>query len=256
MRKFLIGLGLVVLPLGSAYAQTAPEMTIGVRSGIDLAEKARREKDSAYAQDDRQHLRRYLLASITEVKNPDKLVKPVNAKAIADELNKVLRTQGFRPIGPREKPEIVITVLYGRGMLLSPYMDPDLYPAEDWRHGQRAPLNLSNSVPVGLVTHEKFVGLEAANQEVNDEKLAIQVSAMKYPPPSNPKKKPELLWRTIMYADDPAHRDLNLIMPKLLASGAPFFDKHLARENEVKLFTPVPDGHVNVGSPEVVTEKK
>ena len=59
-----------------------------------------------------------------------------------------------------------------------------------------------------------------------------------------------------MYADDPDNRDLNTIMPKLLASGAPYFDRHIDREREVKIMTDLPTGHVNVGAPEVVPEPK
>ena len=46
-----------------AHGQTSG-MEIGVRSGIDSAEKARRDQDPAYARDDHQRLRRYLIASV------------------------------------------------------------------------------------------------------------------------------------------------------------------------------------------------
>jgi hypothetical protein len=249
---FLLSVQLAIV----AQGQTSG-MEIGVRSGIDNAEKARRDKDPAYAHNDRQRLRRYLLASIKEMKTDEKLVKPMDARAIANELKKVLQAQGFRAVGPGEKPEIILTVLYGRGMVLNPYLEPDKLPIGDFRRGLRGPPNLSNSIPnTAVLTHDSFVGLEAKTQALNYEKLAIQVSAMKYPPPPDPKQKPELLWQTMMYADDPDHRDLNTVMPKLLASGAPYFDKHIDREREVKISTDLPAGHVNVGAPEVVTEPK
>lgn len=256
VKKLALTLLLSVQLAIVTHGQTSG-MQIGVRSGIDNAEKARRDTDPAYAQDDHQRLRRYLLASIKEMKTDEKLLKPVNAQAIAAELNKVLQAQGFRPVARGEKPEIVIIAQYARGMILNPYIDPDKLPITDFRHGLHGPPNLSNTVPATtIVPHDTLVGLEAKTQELNYEKLAIEVSAMKYPPPSDPKKKPELLWQTIMYADDPDHRDLNTIMPKLLASGAPYFDKHIDREHEVKIMTDLPAGHVIVGAPEVVSDTK
>ena len=256
MRKLSLALLLSVRLAISAHAQVNG-MEIGVRSGIDNAEKARRDKDPAYARDDHQRQRRYLLASIKQMKTDENLVKPMDAKAIATELKKVLQAQGFRLIGPGEKPEIILTVLYGRGMVLNPFLDPDRLPIGDFRRGMRGPPNLSNSIPnTNVLTHDTFVGLEAKTQALNYEKLAIQVTAMKYPPPPDPKKKPEILWQTLMYADDPDHRDLNTIMPTLLASGAPYFDRHIDREHEVKISTDLPSGHVNVGTPEVVPDAK
>jgi hypothetical protein len=257
MKRILMSLGFVGALAISGHAQTAAGMEIGVRSGIDNTEKARRDQDPAYAEDDHKRLRLYLLASVKEMKTDEKLVKPGNARAIADELRKNLQKQGFRPVGPGEKPEIVLTVLYGRGMVLNPYLDPNSLPIGDFRRGMRGPPNLSNSIPnTNVVTHDSFVGLEAKTQALNYEKLAIQVTAMKYPPPPDPKQKPVILWQTLMYSDDPDHRDLNVIMPQLLASGAPYFDKHIDREHEVKFFTDLPSGHVNVGPVEVVPEAK
>ncbi|MEO6873864.1 MAG: hypothetical protein ABI222_03480 [Opitutaceae bacterium] len=256
MKKLALALILAAQLGVSAHAQTSG-MEVGVRSGIDNAEKAKRDHDSAYAKDDAKRLRVYLLASVKEVKTDEKLVKSGNARAIADELRKDLGTRGFRPVGPGEKPEIVITVLYGRGMLLNPYIDPNSLGVGDFRAGKTGPPNISNSASnTNVFTHDIFVGLEAKAASLNYEKLAIQVTAMKYPPPRDPKEKPEILWQTAMYADDPDHRDLNAIMPTLLASGTPYFDRSIDREKEVKLYAPLPEGHVKVGTPEVVDAPK
>jgi hypothetical protein len=106
------------------------------------------------------------------------------------------------------------------------------------------------------MTHSSFVGLEAKAAAQDVEKLMIQVRAWKYPPPADPKKKAQLVWMTTMYTGDPDHIDLNLVMPKLLAAGAPHFNQHLDRENPVIINTALPDGHVNVGPPEVVDPAK
>ena len=42
----------------------------------------------------------------------------------------------------------------------------------------------------------------------------------------------------------------------MLATGAPYFDRHIDRESEVVVNTLLPEGHVNVGTPEVVTDPK
>ena len=63
-----------------------------------------------------------------------------------------------------------------------------------------------------------------------------------------------MLWKTIMVVDDPDHRDLNAIAEKMLEAGAPYFDKEI-REPEATIFKPLPDAHVNVGTPEVVDGK-
>ena len=257
MKTLLTGIGLVVALAIPVHAQAASGMEIGVRSGIDLAEKVRRDKDPAYAADNHQRLRRYVLASIKEVKTDESLVKPFNARAMAAELNKQLQAHGFHPVGPGEKPEIIITAQYARGMILDPYRDAANYAATDDRYHKRGPANLSNSTPnTNVFTHQIFVGVTSKSDNFENEKLAIEVTAMQYPPPADPKQKPVILWSTIMYTDDPANRDLNLVMPTLLASGAPYFDKHLDREREYNSYSNLPDGHVNVGAPEVVEPAK
>ena len=58
-----------------------------------------------------------------------------------------------------------------------------------------------------------------------------------------------------MVVDDPEHRDLNAIAEKMLAAGAPYFGREL-KEEEVDVYKPLPEGRVNVGTPEVVEPKK
>ena len=258
MKKYLFaGLLAGLMSLGAYAVGVTENMEVAVRSGIDKTEKGKRDKDAAYAQDQNKRLRRYFLASVKPVNTGENLVKPVNARTIADQLNRVLQQQGFRPIGKDEKPEIVITALYGRGMLINPYLDPDSLPINDYRRGIRAPSNLSDTVPFSpIVDHKSFVGLRDKTAALNYEKVAIQVSAFKYPPPADPKAKPLVLWMTTMYSDDADHRDLNAISATLLEKGAPYFDKPIEREKEVKFWTPVPEGKVNVGTPEVVPEAR
>jgi len=240
-----------LLLAGGARAQPSPPgMIIGVRSGIDGAEKDKRDHDTAYAKDRAKHPRLFLLARVQEEKNGQRLVRPVNAIAVAKELTRQLEAQGFLPVQPNQKPEMVITVKYGRGLLPNPYTDGEL-DGEGNRDKQRT--NLSNSDGISVwASHDHFVGLEEKRQRARYETLIIQVRAWKYLPPADPKKKEELLWMTTMHVDDPEHRDLNEISAKMLAAGAPYFDTHVGRESEVVINTALPEGHVNVGAPEVV----
>jgi len=242
---------LVALP---ARAQTDVGMDINVRSGVDNAEQARRDQDPAYAKDPAKRLRVYFLARVQEEKTEERLVKPVDAVAIAQELTCQLAARGFRPVQPSQKPEMVITVKYGRGFVSNPYLDSSNILFGDL---QKQHTNLSNSDPVSpWLMHDNFVGLEEKRQRARYEKLMIQVRAWKYPPPPDPKQKTELLWATTMYVDDPQHRDLNTIAAKMLETGAPFFDQHIGVEHEVVINTAMPEGRVKVGSPEVLADPK
>ena len=261
MRKYFLAMMIAaLLPVGAFGVPAvglSEDMEIGVRSGIDKAEKAKRDKDPKYAQDDSKRLRRYLLASVKEIKTGENLVRAADARTIAGQLDAVLQKQGFHPVGKDEKPEIIITALYGRGMILNPHVDPDSLPPGDYRRGLRGPQNISNSVPVTpIVDHKTLVGLRDKTAALNYEKVAIQISAWEYPPPPDPNQKPHVLWITTIYADDAEHRDLNQVSAKLLESGAPYFDKHIDRESEVKIWAPAPEGKVKVGTPEVVPDEK
>lgn len=237
----------------AAPAQPAPGIEIGVRSGIDPVEKTKRDKDFDYARNRTKHGQVYVLASVKEETTEVKLSKPVDALAMAKEVKRQLQSQGFREARPKEVPDIVITVKYCRGIMPDPYINPDFLPPTDMRKFTAQRVGLSDDDPVShFQTHEVFVGIDSKIAALDEEKLAIQVRAWKYPPPADPKKRAELAWMTTMYADDPDHRDLNLIMPQMLATGAPYFNEHLDREHPVMVNTAMPEGHVNVGLPEVV----
>jgi hypothetical protein len=236
-------LALALLVTLSARAQQNPDlMAITVRSGVDSAEKDKRDHDPAYAQDTNR-ARHFFLAHVQEEKGRRDLKKPVDAKALAELVTRQLEAQGFHAVQANQKPEIVITVKYGRGFLPNPYTDSD---------ADKQRTNLSNSDSLEIwPTHDSYVGLEEKRQLARHEKLIIQVRAWKYPPPPDPKQKEELMWMTTVYVSDPNHVDLNEVAPKMLTIAAPYFDRHIAREHEVVKVIPRHE-HVNVGAPEVV----
>ena len=234
-------------PVARAQENTTA-LDIGVRSGIDLGEHHKRKHDLAYAQDISRHQNIYLLASVMPHPSVGALVKEVNAIAIAKELNRQLEAHGFKQVQPDQKPQIVITVEYGRGWLPNPYSDDDVGKVHN---------NLTNSDkfhpwPVSEIFFS--VGEEMKRQRADQEKLIIQVRAWRYTP--DPSAEPVLLWMTTMNVDDPDHRDLNEIYQKLLAAGAPHFDQPIDHDHEVVIHDEVPEGHVQVGPLEVIKDPK
>ncbi len=240
LRRFLSGRG-----PGPGLQQNTDGIDINIRSGVDDAEQNRRNHDPAYGKDPK-HARNFFLAHVSEEKTGMNLVQKVDATSLAQEVTKQLEARGFHAIPPGGKPDIVITVKYGRGLLLSnPYTNSD---------ADKSHTGLSDSDIIGQYSHDKFVGLNERAVRMASEKLIIQVRAWEYPPPKDPMKREKLLWMTTMFVDDPDHRDLNLVADKMLAQGAPYFDRHINREDVVIINTASPEAHVNVGSVEVVKD--
>ncbi|MDB6095032.1 MAG: hypothetical protein JWM32_2594 [Verrucomicrobia bacterium] len=228
------------------------EVDIRVRSGIDDAEKKKRDREAAYGQDLNQHARVFLLGSVKEVIGQVKLPHAVDARDIARELKRVLLAQGFREVATGGKPEFVVTAEYGVGNLPNPFRDELVDKQNDTI---KVVSNLSDSTVIGFNDYDAF-RLDEKRTLADQQQLIIQVRAWKYPPPADPKAKPMMLWMTTMHVVDSPELDLNLLYPKLLASGAPFFDRHIEREREVVVETSVPVGTVTLGNPIVVEEGK
>jgi uncharacterized protein (DUF2267 family) len=158
------------LTLAARAQQNSSELDIAVRSGIDQVEKERRDHDPADSEDPTKRLRRYFLARVQEEENGQKLAHPVDAAAIAQELRRQLEARGFRRVQPNEKPEIIITVKYGRGQLSNPYADgSNTFGGE----GQKQHTNLSDS-DVLFPNHKlSWSRLEERRQWAAQEKLII-----------------------------------------------------------------------------------
>ena len=96
---------------------------------------------------------------------------------------------------------------------------------------------------------DKEFGHEANLQKASFEKLFIRVTA--WETPKGKDSHPRMLWKTIMVVDDPDHRDLNEVAATMLHAGAPMFDK-LTKKKEEFVNTTLQEGHVKLGTPEVV----
>ena len=239
--------GALLFSLTVRAQQNTADLDINVRSGVNWDEQQKRNHDPAYGQDAKRG-RNFYLVRVSEEKTGERLVSPIDAAALAKQVSAQLQAHGFHALLPGQKPDIVITEKYGRGLLSNPYTQSE----DDKEH-----TGLSDTGGMQIwPTHEHFVGLNEKLIRMSYEKLFVQVRAWEYPPPVNPKKKEKLLWMTTMFVDDPDHRDLNLIAGKMLEQGASYFDRHIGREQEVIINTAAPEARVNVGAVEVVKDPK
>ena len=267
-------LGLALLVTGcetdssSARIQAgqASELDIGVRTEVvDKPES----KLFGKAPPTPEHSKLFGIIAVLMIRSDDKLVKPVDANLLAALATKELEARGFHRNPKGQKPDILISILYGRGMLRNPYLanagerygnsensgsnmvmeqERDQDPSAPQHVGGGATSVVSVTDPTqGL--KEKSIGFEEKLQRASYEKLYLRVQAWRYP--TDRKSKPKELWNTTILVDDPEHRDLNTIAGEMFAAGAPYFDKEI-KDEEVYVTRPLPDGRVQVGTPEVV----
>lgn len=193
------------------------------------------------------HGKVYALVSLKETKTQEPLLKPVDGHELLRLLRAELGANGYREIASGEKPDVVLTVTYGRGFLHNP-------------HVERGTIDeLSPETPTANITSAKQAfkqrepGFEEKMQRAQAEKLSITVSAWRLPAARG--EKPHLYWRTSMVTDNPAGRDLNLAMPALVKAGAKYFDRE-TKEGEVTIKTTMPVGIVKLGPLNVIEEVK
>lgn len=190
-----------------------------------------------------EHGKVYGIASIKEVPSASKLLKQVDEARLVQELRSQLNARGFTEITPQQKPDVVLTVLYGRGWLRNPYLKGTILDED------------SEAVPVATILlpdqamRQRETGYEAKVQAAQQEKLFIRVTAWKYP--EIPKEKPAELWKTTMVVDDPDHRDLNQITRQMLAAGADYFDRTI-KDGEVRVNSATPPGRVILGPTKIL----
>jgi len=188
----------------------------------------------------------YGIAAVTDASGAVPLIRPVNQGEVLKHLRAELDRRGFREIKSDEKPEIVLTVHYGRGFLRNPYLSDVIY-----NETSDPPVaTIIGGIPTQLM-RQKEHGFEERLQKANYEKLFIRVTAWAYQEPGDKDKKgrpakPRYLWKTDMIVDDPANRDLNLFIKEMFAAGAPWFDREMDKE-EVTISTDIPEGKVILG---------
>lgn len=252
------------------WADQVTEFEIGVRSRVIDRPKHGPQKDPGG-----RHGKVYGILSIGIIKQKEKLARPVDAYRLLGQLKQELAKNGFVEVAKGAKPEILLTVLYGRSWLVNPYMQSAQVQELPTSAGGRttggeggpggpskgvgnagrampdeAPTQELSLADWGLMMRLSENGVEAKSQKNEAEKLCIMVFAWEYP--KNKGDRPKRLWSTTMVTDDPEHRDLNAISGEMLAAGAALFDRE-PKEEEASIFRPLPDGHVEIGTPEEVS---
>lgn len=251
----ILGVTLMRTPLPAQ--QNSNDLNVGVQTRLDRQKIIWDGVHSHKLENPPEHGKIYAILVIQPTDSLRKLVKPVDASAIRDELVHQLETHGYHHVAPNQKPEILLWVVYGRSWMPNPYFtnkhDVDNMGPEN---PPFTPGDPDGPPTVGVTDPNTAAELSIprnshAATKLGYEKLFILVRAFKYPPPPDPKQKPEALWVAMMYVDDPAHRDLNVVFKQMLEAGTPYFDKEI-KGQEVEILKKVPEGHVNVGTPEVV----
>ena len=251
--------GLFVAHLSGANAPAAAggpaaPLSVGVRAAVVAKPTAPTDNRDATGNE-----RVYAILSVQLFPSEVKLVEPVDAHALLDEVCSQLDRHGFRPVEKGRKPDILLTIQYGRAWLNNPYFgganDPQTVvglSSLSAPNGSAGMLHTANRDVTGswaeLMSRMEH-GTEAKLQEAGYEKLCIRIIAWRYF--SDPKARAQQLWRTTMVLDDPDHRDLNTVAGEMLAAGAPYFGRAI-NEPEMKVAKPPPDGRVNLGMPVVV----
>ena len=242
------------LGLTASLTHAQDQLDVGVRSTVVDKHFG---KAKSQLQNAKPHGKIYGILSVQQIKGEQKLLRPVDEAAIMEVLSSELNSHGYHLFAPAQKPEIVLTVFYGRGFLSNPYQveggrteTQDSVSAVNGSGGESlgGPTVSITGTPNQLFK-EKTPGFEQKLQKAGYEKLYIRVSAWLYP--TNPKAKAKQLWNTTMVVDDPDHRDLNAVAAKMLEAGVAYFD-HDMTEEEVDVYKPLPEGHVKVGPAEVV----
>jgi hypothetical protein len=188
----------------------------------------------------------YAIISIKEAPSATGLSVPVKEGRVLTELREALAAHGFTEIVAGQKPDILITVLYGRGFLKNPYLEGVTIDEG------------SDSVPIANVLlpdhvfRQRQVGYEEKLQAANLEKLFVNVTAWEYP--EAPEGKPSKLWSTTMAIDDPVSRDLNAFAIAMLTAGAGYFDEAI-KDEEVRIDAAVPEGSVTIGPIKVIEDE-
>jgi len=243
----LIFSGVFLTPVIAIASSEDSPLSIAVRSEID------RPFEGWGKAAIKEHGKAYILASISEGRSEQMLVMPVDEAALLDILRGELTKRGFKEVTDT-KPEIILTVIYGRGYLQNPYLDGALL--NEWMDPPIVTLSMAN---VKLLGKRQEYGFEEKMQNANQEKLFIRITAWAYPADLTPKKpggkvNPKELWHTTMITDDPGHRDLNQFMKKLLAAGSKFFDREMDDYEEL-LDTDLPEGVIYYGDTIILDDK-
>jgi len=224
----------------AADAENRPALRVEIRSTVDDLWNGMKKKKPE------PHGKIFYIISMRAEKSEQKLKAPVDEDALAKELKRALNAQGFREISGGEKPDILLAVIYGRGLLKNPYLQDGLDEIDP-----EGPIATISSPGQGFARHEN--GFEAKAQNAQNEKLYVTVRAVKYP--DKPREKVSRLWQTTVILADPDNHDLNEVAKDMFAVGVTQFDRVLPKEGVV-ISTDDPQGKVILRPLKVIEEEK
>jgi len=234
----------LLLGTGAVRAEESPEkipaapVEIGVRSSVD------ERWSGVHKGGPIEHGKVYLIASVKLAPSPEKLMQPVDEAGLLRQLRQTLNSRGFRESAADETPDVVLTLLYGRGHLRNPYLaNIDGDTSSDSIAPTQMESLLAASVDPRLYDKRQWGFYEHKLLAAQKEKLFIRVTAWKFP--GARKEKPAELWKTTMVVDEPDKHDLNVLYPTMLAVGVQFFDRSM-KEEEVRI-DPSNTGRVKLG---------
>jgi hypothetical protein len=239
----------ILLSLLFTCAHIGPDIASASSEDQDLEISVRSEIDRPFEgwgkADVREHGKDYFIASIAQTQSTVNLVMPVDEAALLVLLRQQLTKRGFREV-TTPQPEIILTILYGRGYLKNPYIDDTTF--NEMTDPPTVTLSAANMKILGK---RLDYGYEEKVQNANHEKLFIRVTAWANPADQTPKKpgewiKPKELWHTTMIIGDPGNRDLNQFMKKMLLAGSNFFDREMEDDEEF-INTDLPEGVIHYG---------
>ncbi|HRE82807.1 MAG TPA: hypothetical protein PLN52_17310 [Opitutaceae bacterium] len=232
------------LSAASSKDPSDAQVEIDVRSYVDERWEGVRKRGPI------EHGKVYLIASVNESPSAQKLLQPVDNEGLLRQFRQTLTSHGFREALEGDTPDVVLTVLYGRGFVRNPYLaniDGDIdapsivpTPAESLR---------AAAIKPSLYQDRLWGRYEQKVIKAQKEKLFIRVTAWKFP--DHAQEKPVELWKTTMVVDEPDQNDLNQLYPQMLAAGASFFDRPMKTE-EVTVSKPLKEGNVEVGPVKVI----
>lgn len=243
-----IAIAAVLCALPFATGRAAPDNALVIHVPSRVRDEVKQTVASANGPDKSiGHGLKFGIYPAVEVASEVKLTRPLDGAAIDGIyalLQEQLTARGYAGAGPKERPDVMITVQYGRTYLANPYLDDQNRNTKDIRSSA----SLSSA---GLGTFTRIEPLrESKLQAASEEKLFITIVAWEFD--SMPKgRKPLPLWSTTIKVDDPDHRDLGQLYPQMLLAGAEYFNRRMEKE-EVDIPTELPAGRVELGAPRVV----
>jgi hypothetical protein len=210
----------------------------------------------------------FAMLPAVEVASPEKFVRPVSETTLLGVykiLQEKLVTTGYIGVADKIRPDLLITIQYGRGYLPNPYtigvsssamsagsIDPNPGVARSEGPGRMSgdagPTVLQRGEMNQLKRYD--MNYESKMQLAAQEKLFFTIAAWNFASMQKGATRVRY-WTTTVLVDDPDHRDLNQIYEQMITAAGEFLNRRLDGA-EVDVSTKIREGRVEVGIPRVL----